>query len=110
MSEATELMNTMAEAVEHIIKIAERSAPPGSLELEEYQLMRRRIIASVRSFALIEVHSIESMPEPGVAGMAAEMGSLLASLNLVREAAQTDDAWAGLREGILSRTQQTPIH
>ena len=92
---------TAVSIIKLLLEEAEKTAPAGVLEWDQYQDMRRRIIASVRVCATLPTQVIESMPAAGVRGLADSHAEIYAIVALVKQAASDDTAWANLRKGIL---------
>lgn len=88
-----------------LLEEAEKTAPAGVLEWDQYQDMRRRIIASVEKFATMPTQAIEAMPVEGVRGLAESHSELYTLITIVKSAAKDDEAWASLREEILGRLE-----
>lgn len=97
-----EVQHTAVSIIRLLLEEAEKTAPAVVLEWDQYQDMRRRIIASVEKFATMPTKAIEAMPAEGVRGLAESHSELYTFIAIVKSAAKDDEAWAGLRDGILS--------
>lgn len=97
------------EATERLLQILDAQVPDDLKAA--YPALRRRIAMSVQKFARLSDNNIETMPgDVGDLALACEhamqrIDLFEGLLKNVAGAAQTDEAWAYLRDGILS----TPV-
>lgn len=86
--------------VTNLIDLAESATNATQMRADQnYQDLRRRIIASVRQCATMPTEAIESMPGR-VRELAFCHAELYETLGIVKAASATDETWAALRAGI----------